>query len=434
MYVGAGSGDNVHDTGWVWTTKFENSGGYTHHYDLLGNAVRSDFGWFDEKLADATLRREVRTAERDGVVGHAEMAAVLDRAGADAAVSAAEFEDLNTLTAAIEVTMSDATRNLAGKVVRGDLANLWFTGGKGERVPLGNLTTGATGARLHKLVDKWFRGLDRPMAKSHDRATLYDYRAAAGPLFDAAGPGAADINQGDVGDCYFAAGLGAVARQDPQRLRDMFTPNDDGTVTVRFFNDGKAEYVTVDRWLPVSGPSKRPAFAGVGTKTQDGAEVRRAVDDGTELWVALAEKAYAQANESCWVDHQDGTNSYNGIGGKITPNAAGKIDNPAGLNGGGGGTAMEHIAGVGVDNRRAVEARFADLKAAFIAGKAITFGTPGVTASPKVVGSHVYFMTGYDDANKKIILRNPWGGAGADVGLTMTEVWGNFESFAVAAV
>ena len=37
-------------------------------------------------------------------------------------------------------------------------------------------------------------------------------------------------------------------------------------------------------------------------------------DRAEELWVALAEKAYVQLNESGWI-HQDGTNSYEGIEG-----------------------------------------------------------------------------------------------------------------------
>ena len=76
---------------------------------------------------------------------------------------------------------------------------------------------------------------------------------------------------------------------------------------MRLFKDGHAEYVTVDKRLPVNADGKF-VFANNGRGT--------ASDPTNELWVALAEKAYAQFNESGWTG-QDGTNSYNGLGGPV---------------------------------------------------------------------------------------------------------------------
>lgn len=90
----------------------------------------------------------------------------------------------------------------------------------------------------------------------------------------------------------------------------MFIDNGDGTFTVRFFNNGVADYVTVDRYLPTT--SNRAAYAGWG-----GGEASSSMN---ELWVALAEKAYAQLGASGWSRPGNNRNSYSDIegGGWIT--------------------------------------------------------------------------------------------------------------------
>ena len=52
--------------------------------------------------------------------------------------------------------------------------------------------------------------------------------------------------------------------------------------------NGHADYVTVDRYLPADSQGHF-LFAHTSTSVKD---------TGDKLWVALAEKAYAQANES----------------------------------------------------------------------------------------------------------------------------------------
>ena len=113
-----------------------------------------------------------------------------------------------------------------------------------------------------------------------------------------------DVVQGDVGDCYFMANLAGVARTDPQAIMNMFTDNGDGTYTVRLFLKGQADYVTVDRDLPVN-VNGQFVFANSG---------RLAASTTNVLWVALAEKAYVEFNASGTIA-QDGTNTYQGIAG-----------------------------------------------------------------------------------------------------------------------
>ena len=70
------------------------------------------------------------------------------------------------------------------------------------------------------------------------------------------------------------AALAEIAYRSPATITSMFIVNGDGTYTVRFYNNGKADYVTVDSQLP-SG------YASIAN----------------ELWVGLAEKAWAQFYE-----------------------------------------------------------------------------------------------------------------------------------------
>ena len=74
---------------------------------------------------------------------------------------------------------------------------------------LGNLAAGSSATQLGNLVNKWFLGLDRPTASG-------TYRQFAGQLF-VSGAAYTDINQGQVGDCYFMASLAEAALRNSVR-------------------------------------------------------------------------------------------------------------------------------------------------------------------------------------------------------------------------
>jgi hypothetical protein len=393
---------------------------YVHHH-ILGFADNSGFGWFDASMPDADLRRQARAAARNNFLGRNEMIDLFEQATDGTDVNANEFDSLKNLVNTDQVRFNEQARYFGKKVMNGDPANQWFTGGADHREALGNLTAGATDDHLQRLVDKWFLGKDLPMAKSRDRATTFGYQAAAGGLF-VGGARPTDIRQGDLGDCYFLSALSAVARQDPARIAQMFTDNGDGTYTVRLFKDGHAEYVTVDKRLPVNADGKFP-FANKGGT---------AAAAGNELWVALAEKAYAQFNESGWTG-QDGTNSYNGIGGAVPEGEK----NHDGLNYGSLGTPLTQVTNASVSLGPTGMASFADVRAAFAAGKAITAITPADPPDGDVVGNHVYMMVGYSATNHTITLRNPRGNGGSkpeSVTLTFAEFQANFSFWAAANI
>src|SRR5262249_41469642 len=155
---------------------------------------------------------------------------------------------------------------LSQNIVLGDSANAHYQG-----AALGNLAVGSTGTQLEKLVDKWFLGTDHPTASGYHQVT--------GSLFGASGPLYTDIQQGGLGDCGLMSSLAEVAYRSPSTITSMFIVNGDSTYTVRFYHGTTARYVTIDSQLP-TGEAGTP----------------------NGLWVALAEKAYAQMNEEGWLD------------------------------------------------------------------------------------------------------------------------------------
>jgi hypothetical protein len=110
------------------------------------------------------------------------------------------------------------------------------------------------------------------------------------PLFSDSGPAEGDVVQGSLNDCYFLANLAAIARTDPNRIRQSICDLGDGTYAVEFTNaSGALEYVRVDGLLPTS--SAQTIYAALGAQNS--------------LWVGLIEKAYAVV--------RDGTDTYNSI-------------------------------------------------------------------------------------------------------------------------
>lgn len=89
-----------------------------------------------------------------------------------------------------------------------------------------------------------------------------------------------DINQGQLGDCYYLAALSSLAEFE-DRVKDMFVTkevNAAGIYMVKIYINGNETPVIVDDYLPVTAQGN-PAFA----TCRDG-----------ELWVSILEKAWAK--------------------------------------------------------------------------------------------------------------------------------------------
>jgi uncharacterized protein YukE len=91
----------------------------------------------------------------------------------------------------------------------------------------------------------------------------------------------AQINQGDLGDCYFMAALAAVAAADPTFIQNHIAQNANGTYTITLYQNGQPVPVTILPDLPA---------------TADGANVYDLLPQDGATWAALYEKAYAQLN------------------------------------------------------------------------------------------------------------------------------------------
>jgi hypothetical protein len=363
-------------------------------------------------LKDPQLAALVQSFYGDENLDRQEMINLLRSVGTDGTVSATELADFRFLVSpTTPFKMPLHVRELARDVVNPNPANLTYRG-----QAAGNLAAGSSTSLLTKLVDKWFLGTDEPVLAS---STL-KYQYALGTLFNAA-PSLTDARQGSLGDCYFIASLASIAAKNSDAIRKMFIDNGDNTFTVRFFGgalgaynsgglitggflagSGVADYVTVNRNLPVYSNGTL-AYSGHGLN---------ASSTSTSLWIALAEKAYAQWNETQNAG-RDGTNHYAAIEGGWMTNV------------------NAQVLGYNSTNHWTANSSKATLINALAANHAVTIGTNPNGTAGGLVGSHAYIVTGYNTATDKFTLHNPWG-VSHPTPLTWAQLQTNTSMFVVA--
>lgn len=327
--------------------------------------------WFTANVHDLELGPLARALAADGKLDRFDMIALFRATRDQGAVDATELTDLRVLVNnASRFQMPDDVRFLSNCIANGNVANV--------RSGIGDLVAGSNQSRLDSLVGKWFLGTDRP-------DTNYTYSVVAGSLFQN-GPNADDVDQNAIGDCYFMATLSSIAQEKPDTIRNMFIDNGDNTWGVRFYHDGVAEYVTVDRSLPTLGGMQ--IYAGWG-----GGGVSCPAN---ELWVALAEKAYAQLGELGWSRPSDARNEY------------------AAIEGGWMDYVIEQVTGLGSATWNATQMTQAQLVGIVNSNQVVTAGFVD-GAGFGVVNGHAYSITSYDAATGRFRLRNPWGTSHADV-------------------
>jgi Calpain family cysteine protease/Bacterial pre-peptidase C-terminal domain len=343
---------------------------YQYRGESNYNLTISTGDWYSNNLTDAGVIGQARTFGQDGSLSRVDMMSILRETRDDRTISATEMTDLRRIVSSLGHMMPDSVRVLSNKIVNSDPAN--------ARSGIGNLFAGSSDTQMDRLINKWFLGGDRPAATG-------TYRYTSGSLFQN-GISVADINQGGLGDCYLLATLGAYASDRPSAIQNMFTDNGDGTFTVRLFNRGVADYVTVDRYLPTSA-NGNAIYAGWNGGSYS--------ESNNELWVALAEKAYAQINQSGWIG-QDNTNSYAGIeGGWMAP-------------------VMHQITGTSAASQSVNSMTQVQLVNLVNSNVPITAGFVS-GAGFGVVNEHAYTITSYNAATGRFHLNNPWGNTHADV-------------------
>lgn len=114
-----------------------------------------------------------------------------------------------------------------------------------------------------------------------------------------------DVQQGQLGDCFFLAAIAAVARANPKALEKLIKDNGDGTYDVTLYV--KKNFLSWSRSPTVI--KVKPEFPQMA----DGTPAYAKMGDN-ELWVMLLEKAYAQYE-----------GSYKGIDGGYTEKAMGVL-------------------------------------------------------------------------------------------------------------
>jgi hypothetical protein len=216
------------------------------------------------------------------------------------------------------------------------------------------------------------------------------YQTVTGELFGPGGPSFTDVRQGGIGDCWLLASLAEVAARRPEDIQSMFLNNYDGTYTVRFFNGSTPDFVTVDSELPQYG------FDGLVSGS----------DGNTILWVALAEKAYAQENAAGWLPcNNPGINSYQAL---------------SWLNDSKIPSVIPALTGLPEDPSLPLKLNPGSLTNAWQAGQLILLGTGDMGNWPQwitdknnntvtLVSSHVYAVVGYDSSSQQFTVFNPWG-------------------------
>ncbi|HEX5471196.1 MAG TPA: C2 family cysteine protease [Lacipirellulaceae bacterium] len=350
--------------------------------------------WFDAHVIDSALRSLGHDLYSDGRIDRTDMISLLRSSEDGGIIDSTELTDLRAIVANTTLFNSlNYVDTLAGYVVSGNAANAKYQG-----QTLGNLTSGSSGTQMEKLVDKWFLGMDHPTAGG-------TYRLASGTLF-VNGPSYTDIRQGTIGDCYFLSSLAETALKDPSTITNMFVVNGDGTYTVRFYNNGAPQYVTVDSYLPTSSGGQF-IYADYGAAYNNASN---------ELWTALAEKAYAQINEMGWLRPGltgNGQNSYNALSGGYIYAALGQIS--------GHGTAAFALT--------TASTSFTTFVNAYTQGKSIGFASLSAPASTQVVGGHAYAVLSYNATNQTVTLFNPWGIQYGTVTMNWSQIQQNFMYF-----
>jgi hypothetical protein len=341
-------------------------------------------------LQNAFLNQLIQSLDADGSISRNDMLQILDAVAAKGAVTASELADLKKIVSeATALSMPGYVQVLAGDVVNGNTANASYLG-----QTLGNLAAGSSSVQLNDLIGKWFLGTDEPALTDPSLV----YKTASGSLFPTT-PSHLNEFQGQLGDCYFISSLGTIADRNPSAVQNMFINNGDGTYTVRFYTGnygssynpadgsysdgftsgvGTADYVTVNMSLATT-------TSGMLVYADYGANYANA---SNSLWIPLAEKAYAQWNQT-GKEGRNGQNSFSAI------------------EGGWMATVDAQVLGHNATDYTMSTSHEQQLISALASGQSVTIGT--TQSIYGLYGSHAYAVTAYNASTDKFTLYNPWG-------------------------
>ena len=364
-------------------------------------------------LSTSSIKNQISPYLTDDKLSFAETKQILTSVE-QGGMTATKLKDLTTLWSySTSLFSDDYTKTLFGYVITGCDANSFWWGGLDQsgKSALGNLNATTPQGNLEKVIDKWFAGTDVPVALvGGDTAAgisgnfSFNYAPFSSGVLYKEGVSASDINQGSAGTCYFLACLGAIANANPSYItEDFIRDNGDGTYGFRFFNaNNEAYYVTVDKNLAIDKTTNQPVLAN---------------PSNGELWVALAEKAYAQINSQTNVLlRNQSDNSYQAIeGGMAEP-----LKQITGLNYqyycGYDDNISDTFSYAGTKYSQDPKTYKKEIISLLQNG---SIGTLGVTEKmtdknghDQLFPGHAFMLLGYDAKTDTFKIRNPWGDNG----------------------
>lgn len=378
-----------------------------------GTATATSYpSWF-ATLSTASIAADMRAADANGTVGAAGLTRLLtDLVGtlstSHNSLTSGQLTDLRTIAANLNNGVSTSA-NLVyalSALANGNAMNATWTGGAAVSAALGNLAVGSSATVLGELTGKWFSGTDLPSSSVTMQGAgtfTVNYSAVNKALFGSSGPSASDINQGYLGDCYLLSSAAEVASQNAALITNMFTVNDNGTCSVRFYENGAATYVTVNTQLANGGTI---------------------FNEGSNTWASFLEKAYAELQVGgVWTGNSavNYGNSYSTIGNGGDPaHALEEITGATALTeyyaNGGSWFAYKLNGSLGVTGTQSAIST-SSLQQTLVTALSghndviLSSYTHAADSAGRttLVANHAMSITSFDTTSGQFVIRNPWG-------------------------
>jgi hypothetical protein len=346
--------------------------------------------WFSAWVPDQGVQTLARwDCVRDGTLTFGDWYGLIqfavNESNADATQLGQSLQDLAANTNGYMNT-TDYVQALANKVINPSGADISKLEAQGAwSVPYQGTALQDLQGALQSLANEWFLGAVHPTLINGSPGS---YSVVNKGLFSASNPSPSvgtpvytDVFQGQLNDCTLMASLAEVAYRNPSMIQNLFTYDgafvENGTPvnvwTVTLYNNGVPDYITVDNELPNGGS----LYA----------------NPENDLWAALFEKAYAQANGGL------AQNSYSTMNGGNQYTIQSYLESITGLT----NSNSWGFGGLG-------QPKASDVANNLNSGGMVCLGTGNSPPSGNIVNNHCYAVLSYDGSQQEpFTLFNPWG-------------------------